>query len=147
MILNVHHFKVEIINHVIHIVIKVYEGNPDCYYGSGAASPDQPCYCYTDSSTSETVKPIESTENNMINIECTPLQGGNYAECNAYCNFRNSDCYYGNGAASSDKICYCYTDTGAALSGLKRGLITKDAIECTPLEGGNYNVCNANCYE
>eukprot|EP01083_Nonionella_stella_P070817 189691_1 len=82
-------------------------------------------------------------------VECTPLQGGTYATCNADCNEDNPDCYYGNGIASSDQHCYCYTNMGPALSGLRRALITKDidAIECTPLEGGNYAECNANCYK
>eukprot|EP01083_Nonionella_stella_P175558 611757_1 len=81
-------------------------------------------------------------------VECTPLQGGTYATCNADCNEDNPDCYYGNGIASSDQHCYCYTNMGPALSGLRRALITKDIddIECTPLEGGNYKDCNANCY-
>eukprot|EP01083_Nonionella_stella_P175560 611759_1 len=71
-------------------------------------------------------------------VECTPLQGGTYATCNADCNEDNPDCYYGNGIASSDQHCYCYTNMGPALSGLRRALITKDIddIECTPLEGG-----------
>eukprot|EP01083_Nonionella_stella_P070818 189693_1 len=80
-------------------------------------------------------------------VECTPLQGGTYATCNADCNEDNPDCYYGNGIASSDQHCYCYTNMGPALSGLRRALITKDidAIECTPLEGGTYAGCNTYC--
>eukprot|EP01083_Nonionella_stella_P175556 611755_1 len=113
-------------NIVIVILIACYEGNSDCYYGNGAASSDKICYCYTDTGAA-----LSGLKRGLITkdaIECTPLEGGNYKVCNANCYEGNSDCYYGNGAASSDKICYCYTDTGAALSGLKRGLITKDAL-------------------
>eukprot|EP01083_Nonionella_stella_P312891 1120855_1 len=101
MILNVHHFKVEIINHVIHIVIKVI----------------------------------------LIVIMVVVLHHLNvhHSKVEIMQNVMHIVIF--------GQQCYCYTDTGAALSGLKRGLITKDDIECTPLEGGNYNVCNANCYE
>eukprot|EP01083_Nonionella_stella_P043448 117192_1 len=99
----------------------------------------------------------------MINIECTPLQGGNYAECNELCYEGNSDCYYGTGAALNGEHCYCYTDNGAASPGqtcycysdkdlstikptIKPSESKVNTIECTSLEGGNYKDCNANCY-
>eukprot|EP01083_Nonionella_stella_P126410 382607_1 len=98
MLLNVHHLKVEIINHVMQIVIKVI-----------------------------LIVIMVLVLHHLDNIVIVIL--------------------IGSGAASPGQQCYCYTDTGAALSGLKRGLITKDDIECTPLEGGDYKSCNANCYK
>eukprot|EP01084_Bolivina_argentea_P155174 270429_1 len=87
----------------------------------------------------ECVKSIYKHKLVENNIECTPLQGGNYAQCNADCNFRNPNCYYGNGAASPGQICYCYTDKD--LSTIKPTMKPSESkvidIECTPLEGGN----------
>eukprot|EP01084_Bolivina_argentea_P155171 270426_1 len=91
---------------------------------------------------------MKPSESKVIDIECTPLEGGNYADCNANCNVDNSDCYYGNGAASPGQICYCYTDKDLSTikPTIKPAKSKVNDIECTSLEGGNYKDCNANCY-
>eukprot|EP01083_Nonionella_stella_P070819 189694_1 len=125
------------------------EDNPDCYYGNGIASSDQHCYCYTNMGPALSGLRRALITKDIDAIECTPLEGGTYAGCNTYCNFRNSDCYYGNGAASPGQTCYCYTDKDLATNKptIKPSESEVNTIECTPLEGGDYKSCNANCYE
>ncbi len=54
------------------------------------------------------MKPSESKVND---IECTPLEGGDYKSCNANCYPGNFDCYYGTDAPLH---CYCYTDSSTS---------------------------------
>eukprot|EP01084_Bolivina_argentea_P149714 261505_1 len=121
--------------------------NPNCYYGNGAASPGQICYCYTDKDLA-TIKPtMKPSESEVNDIECTPLQGGDYTSCNTYCYKGNSDCYYGTGAAFPGQHCYCYTDSSKheTVKSIYKHKSVENNIECTALEGGNYVECNENC--
>eukprot|EP01084_Bolivina_argentea_P040241 74374_1 len=87
-----------------------YKCNYDCYYGTGAASSGQICYCYTDKDLA-TIKPtIKPRESEVNTIECTQLEGGDYKSCNENCYKVNSDCYYGTDAPLPGQHCYCYTD-------------------------------------
>eukprot|EP01084_Bolivina_argentea_P314962 545589_1 len=105
-----------VIQNVMKIVMKVILiGNSDCYYGNGAASSDQHCYCYTGTDTGTAAAfpiplPLRRALITEDDIECTPLEGGDYKVCNANCYEGNPDCYYGTDAALNGEHCYCYNE-------------------------------------